>query len=445
MIELDAYLEGVYYGRFAEGDHTSELVFTYDESAPATPISLSIPRDGRASRCAATNLLDNLLPDRDEVRERMKKSYGAAGTDALSLLAAAGGDIAGGLVLVPAGADLRHDQPILDPALDMDVAERIAAIKRDPDAWTSSAGPARFSLAGSQGKFALADYAGEWYWSNRTLPSTHIIKPAATRLPGLEAVEADTLALASAIGLPAAKASIVHMLDQQAFIVERFDRAPTRTVAAQRIHAEDLAQASGTSTKRKYDQTAKQTIELLRAAKHTDPDIEYDFLRQLAFNTMIGNTDAHAKNYSVLLRPDRISLAPLYDAVPVILYPEYDQNLAMDISGARRPSAASLDHWRKLARNTGLDTDRVEHEIRTLAAAMNGAIEDAWPNIDPIQRNELLPLVKRNLLAATSDSATPRTTTTPPARQSQQPKGAPQSQGDEFRGHERDEAQIELI
>jgi len=117
----------------------------------------------------------------------------------------------------------------------------------------------------------------------------------------------------------------------------------------------------------------------------------------------------------------------------------------MDISGARRSSAASLDHWRKLARTTGLDTDRVEHEIRTLAAAMDDAIEDAWLTIDPIQRNELLPLVKRNLLAATSDSATPRTTTTPPARQSRQPKAAPQSQGGEFRGHERDEAQIELI
>ncbi|GAB2827916.1 HipA domain-containing protein [Alpinimonas psychrophila] len=408
MIELDAYLEGVYYGRFAEGGHTGELVFTYDESAPATPISLSIPRDGRASRSAATNLLDNLLPDRAEVRERMKKSYGAAGADTLSLLAAAGGDIAGGLVLVPAGADLRRDQPLLDPALDMDVAERIAAIKRDPDAWTPAEGPARFSLAGSQGKFALADYEGEWYWSNRTMPSTHIIKPAAMRLPGLEQVEADTLALASTVGLPAAKASLLHMLDQQAFIVERFDRAPTGTVAAQRIHAEDLAQASGTSAKRKYDQTAKQTIELLRAAELADPDIEYDFLRQLAFNTIIGNADAHAKNYSVMLRPDRISLAPLYDAVPVILYPEYDQNLAMEISGARRPSAVSLDHWRKLARSTGLDIGRVEHEIRTLAAAMNGAIEDAWPSIDPIQRNELLPLVKRNLLAAISDTATPR-------------------------------------
>ena len=97
--------------------------------------------------------------------------------------------------------------------------------------------------------------------------------------------------------------------------------APTGTVAAHRVHAEYLAQASGTSAKWKNDQTAKQTIELLHAAELADPDIEYDFLRQLAFNTMIGHADARAENYSVLLRPDLISLAPLYDAVPVSLYP----------------------------------------------------------------------------------------------------------------------------
>lgn len=441
MIELDAYLEGDYYGRFSEGDRPGDLTFTYDESAPATPISLSLPRDGRASRFAAANLLDNLLPDRDEVRERMKKSYGATGTDTLSLLAVAGGDIAGGLVLVPAGADLHQDVPILDPALDEDIADRIAAIKRDPDAWMSANGPARFSLAGSQGKFALAKYEGEWYWSNRTLPSTHIIKPAPSRLPGLEPIESDTLTLANIVGVPSAKASVLHMLDQQAFLVERFDRAPTETVAAQRIHAEDFAQASGISTKRKYDQTAKQAIDLLRTAEQTDPDIEYDFLRQLAFNTMIGNADAHAKNYSVLVRPDRISLAPLYDAVPVLLYPEYDQNLAMDISGAARPQAATLDHWCKLARTTGLDVDRTEHEIRTLAAAMDGAIDDAWPNIEPVQRDELLPQVRRNIRAAISDSATTKSST---ASQSRQPKGAPRSKGGEYKGHERDEAEVTL-
>jgi serine/threonine-protein kinase HipA len=426
MIELDAYLEGVYYGRFGEGSRTGELVFVYDEAAPPTPISLSLPRSGRASRSAAKNLLDNLLPDRNEVRERMRNSYGAAGTDSLSLLAAAGGDIAGGLVLVPAGADLRSEQPILDPARDRDVAERIAAIKRDPDAWMSLESSARFSLAGSQGKFALANDGGEWYWSNRTLPSTHIIKPAAPRLPGLEQVEADTLTLASTVGIPAAKASLLHMLDQQAFIVERFDRVPTGTIAAQRIHAEDLAQASGISTTQKYDQTAKQTIELLRSIDHADPDIEYEFLRQLAFNTMIGNADAHAKNYSVLLRPERISLAPLYDAIPVILYPEYDQNLAMDISGARRPIAVSLDHWRKLARTTGLDVDRVEHEIRGLAAAMDNTIDNAWPNVEPVQRAGLISLVRRNVVFATSESGS-RKTATPNGEQLRPPRGVPQS------------------
>ncbi len=402
MNALDAYLEGIYYGQFAAHGVHGELTFTYDDAAPAAPISLSLPRQGGGSRQAATNLLNNLLPDRDEARQRMATVYRAAGIDALSLLAAAGGDVAGGLVLVPAGTDISQDQPIIDPALDMDIAERIAAIKRDPDSWAPTDGRARFSLAGSQGKFALARYDGEWYWSNRTMPSTHILKPAARRLPGLEAVEADTLLYAEAVGVPAASASVFSVIDQQTFLVQRFDRVATRGVAARRIHTEDFAQAAGIRTDTKYAMTARQAINMLRSADGAEPDIEYRFVNQLLFNTLIGNSDAHAKNYSILLRPSGISLAPLYDAVPVHLYPEYDQNLAMSVSGARRPRAATINHWRKLARGTGLDVDRVEHGIRTLTEAMRDALDGAWLSVDPPQRSTLMAHVRQNLSAVAS-------------------------------------------
>ncbi len=163
MTALDAYLEGVFYGRFTESGPRGQYDFEYDDEAPDAPISLSLPREGRATRRAATNLLDNLLPDRAEARERMAAIYDVSGTETAALLAAAGGDVAGGLVLVPAGADLGKDLPTLDPALESDIAERIAAIKRDPDSWAPTGGRARFSLAGSQGKFALASVGGEWY------------------------------------------------------------------------------------------------------------------------------------------------------------------------------------------------------------------------------------------------------------------------------------------
>ena len=406
MSALDAYLEGVFYGTF-DMPETGPATFAYAESAPESPISLSLPRHGRATRAAATNFLENLLPDRTAARERMADALGAESTSAFDLLAGAGGDVAGGLVLVRADEPVPVGPTRLDPALERDVAGRISALKNDPDAWLPTDAPARFSLAGSQAKFALAVVDGEWYWSNYSLPSTHIIKPANPRMLDLELAEAETLQLAADAGLRASVGSVLRAADQTAFITERFDRVPGDGIVAQRVHAEDFAQATGLATDRKYHMTAKQAIELMGTA---GDGLAYEFVTQLVFNTLIGNADAHAKNYSILMRPSGIELAPLYDAVPVSLYPSYDQNLAMDISGARRPAAVTLDHWRRLATSSGLDADRVEIRVLQVAAGVEENLDDAWPSLQPSVRDELRAFVTRNISASRSSHRPPTAT-----------------------------------
>ncbi|MFE6920580.1 HipA domain-containing protein [Nocardia sp. NPDC057663] len=370
---LHAWLEGQYAGAFSRG--SSGLIrFDYNDQAPSTPISLSLPRDGGATRRAAANFLDNLLPDHASARQHMASVYRAGSIDTFDLLAQAGGDVAGGLVLTareepPTGGPL-----LLDPAGDEDVAARIAAVKRTPDHWVGAATPARFSLAGTQGKFALADIGGEWYWSNATVPSTHIVKPARPDVPGLEEVEVMALGLASKIGVGAPSARVLQMLDQTAYLVERFDRVRSGQIAV-RLHAEDIAQAMGKGPDEKYDVTAQQVIRLLR--EQVSDEVAYAFVRQLAVNTFLGNADAHAKNYSLLLRPDEVALAPMYDVVPVGLYPEFDQKLAMRIGGARRAAEVTPAHWRKLARTSGLSEDRVAESVTTLARSLREAVDTA--------------------------------------------------------------------
>lgn len=398
MTALHAWLEGTYYGRFEGRDDGAGVTFTYVADAPDTPISLSLPRDGSATRNAAKNYLDNLLPDRPEVRQRMANHYGAADTTTFELLAVAGGDIAGGMVLLPDGVDPYQDVRTLDPALDRDVAERIAALKRDPDAWIPTGRQARFSLAGSQGKFALAKLDGDWYWSNRTLPSTHILKPAPPRLPGLEALEVDALTFAGSLGLPASRAALLYAEDQTSFLVERFDRRLTSDGPV-RLHAEDFAQAAGIPTDRKYDQTAKRVIDVLRRVDRDD-QLVYEWLRQLIFNTLIGNADAHAKNYTLLIRPGVVELSPLYDTVPVMMYASYSHQLAMDIAGARTSRAASLDHWRKLARTSRLDEDRVSAELTAIGDRMMDRMNDGWATVDGALRPRLVEQISRNIEAS---------------------------------------------
>ncbi|NKY50536.1 HipA domain-containing protein [Nocardia vermiculata] len=390
---LHAWLEGVYAGRFTR-DSTGLVQFQYHTVTSTPSISLSLPREGKPSRRAAGNFLENLLPDHLHIRKQMADAYGIETTDTFDLLEVAGGDVAGGLLLSAHEVQPTADPLILDPATDGDIAARIAAIKRTPDAWIGSRSPARFSLAGTQGKFALSQVGEEWYWSNATVPSTHILKPARPNLPGLEAAEAAALGLAAETGIGAPPAQVLRIKDQTTYVVERFDRDRSGQIAA-RIHTEDLAQAMGKGPDDKYGVTAAQVIQLLR--QRVGIDAAYAFIGQLAFNTFIGNADAHAKNYSLMIRPDGISLTPMYDIVPVGLYPAFDQKLAMRIGGAQRAPEVGLQHWRKLARTTSLDEERVDTIVTGLARSIAEAIDSTTLGLEPAQAARLRELIHRNV------------------------------------------------
>ena len=101
---IEAWLESRHVGQFVfdEGD----VVFVYDKDAPPTPISLSLPRDRPAARKAARNFLENLLPEHEQTRAQMASVHGAMSAGGFDLLSAAGGDLAGGLVLLPEGQTL---------------------------------------------------------------------------------------------------------------------------------------------------------------------------------------------------------------------------------------------------------------------------------------------------------------------------------------------------
>lgn len=384
---LEAWLEDRHVGAFV--DDGSRVEFVYDEDTSAT-VSLSLPREGRAAKSAAGRFLENLLPENPRARRWMAEAYGVDSLDTIDLLTVAGGDVAGGLVLLPANQEPAIGLPELNPALDRDIAARIRAVKDNSDAGTVPGAVDRFSLAGTQGKFTLAKVDGDWYWPNATVPSTHIVKPARIDLPGLEAVEAATLRLAVRTGVPAPPAEILTVSDQTAYIVKRFDRVSSdRSPLAHRVHTEDLAQSLGLTPGSKYDPTAHQIIDLLKVHDTAAHTLQEAFLRQLAFNTLIGNADAHVKNYSLILRPERVEFAPLYDAVPVSLYPQYDQQLAVRIAGARYSQAVTAAHWRKFSRSAGLDTDWVMQIVSDVAERLRRESATAWDALPKAQADRL--------------------------------------------------------
>jgi serine/threonine-protein kinase HipA len=182
------------------------------------------------------------------------------------------------------------------------------------------------------------------------------------------------LELAGALGLPAARSRVVQFEDQIAIVVERYDRLRTDT-GFTRIHQEDLCQALGIPPTHKYENEGgpgvDAVVDLLRSnSRAAAEDIE-TLVGALALNWIIGGTDGHAKNYSILIgEGGTVRLAPLYDIASALPYPSigpYSIKLAMKIGGEYLVRKIGRRQWEKLARQVQMAPDDVLFIVRRIA------------------------------------------------------------------------------
>lgn len=148
---------------------------------------------------------------------------------------------------------------------------------------------------------------------------------------------------------------VMQFLGEDVFVTARWDR-----FEGTRIHAEDLLQALGDPISDKYG-VYDDVYRLL-----SPHGLERDYLRQMLFNVAIGNADAHAKNYSFLLAGSDVRLAPLYDTLPIFLWPQYDQKLCISINGKWTLDGVTEADWVAWAGAAGYDPELVVTEMRTI-------------------------------------------------------------------------------
>lgn len=354
----------------------------------AVPLSVCMPLTRRVHpHRVISPWLWGLLPDHDEVRREWGASYGVTGDDAFDLLATpVGRDCAGAVqfckpdeVNYLAGRD-GHIQVLSEYR----VAELLRDLRRDDAAWINTKLQLQFSLAGGQRKTALHFADGSWGVPTGATPTTHILKPTVHGLRHTEINEHLCLTAARRLGLPAAVTSVAIFEDQTAVVVQRFDRFRIDG-ELYRAHQEDLCQALAVMPAQKYEDLggpdAGAVIEVLRrhAGRHARDDIAR-FVDCLALNWLLGGTDAHAKNYTLLLDEDAVRLAPLYDVISVLPYrvgAEASQNLAMRIGGHRALGDVTGSDWMALARVARLDPAGVVDRVLSLAAQLPDAFEEA--------------------------------------------------------------------
>ena len=233
----------------------------------------------------------------------------------------------------------------------------------DVDAYTANL-PWELMLADHPGTFAdeklpLALIGGDLAIPTGGAASTHIVKPDNPNLPGSVRNEALCMVLAARCGLSVAPVTTGIAGARAYLLVERYDRI-TMDGEPARVHQEDFCQALALPPAAKYQHNRSgiagpslpDMFALVR--RHmTARDINR-LLDAVVFNVAVGNVDSHAKNYSILLQPARVELAPLYDLMTGIAWPNITLNHAQDIGGQRRGRHIYGRHWRRLAQAAGL-------------------------------------------------------------------------------------------
>jgi serine/threonine-protein kinase HipA len=347
--------------------------FTYASSwiglKGAFPISLTMPL--KSERFASDIFLPwaaNLLPESEQLRT-LGQLLGMARSDVIGLLSAIGGDTAGALSFGQPGRASPVQWRAVGKAEDL---ERMIEDLPNKPFLVGEEGVS-MSLAGVQSKVAVAvDCNGRIFIPMNGSPSTHILKPDSLRLPGGVQNEAFCLTLAKRMRIPAPEVTTGRAGKRTYLLVKRYDRTDV-SGRCRRLHQEDYCQALSKPPSAKYETnqtgiggpTLKDMFDITR--RFMPPTEIVRLLDTVIFNLLACNSDAHAKNYSIIIRASNASLAPIYDVMCGEVWENVTKNLAQRIAGISRGDQLNRMHWQQFARECGLNPKQVVDRIDTFA------------------------------------------------------------------------------
>ncbi|TGD61609.1 type II toxin-antitoxin system HipA family toxin [Tabrizicola sp. WMC-M-20] len=357
------------------------------QTGGAFPLSVTMPlRPALYPSDVISPWLANLLPEEEQLTV-LTRSLGLDQADVLAVLREIGGDTAGALSFGEVGDRSRWSYAPLTTFYRTDdpqeaLERHFEDLGRRP--FLVGEEGVRQSLAGGQKKSALAVLGPDGAPVLRLpqagdvlavplngAPSTLIVKPDNPNLPGITENEVWCLRMAQAIGIEAAQATILQSSKRTAIAVLRYDRRMGRNGQLLRLHQEDFAQANGLPPGRKYERGTLRGLglkTLLETGRHVSATDALALLDQVIFNILVANTDAHAKNYSLILPVAATPrLAPLYDVSTVLSWPHVVQSYAQSIAGKKRtPDMIAGRHWEAMAREIGYRPTDVRNRVQEL-------------------------------------------------------------------------------
>jgi serine/threonine-protein kinase HipA len=345
-------------------------------SADAPPISRRLPaRDAPYGDEECRAFVANLLPE-GGWREVLCRRLALPVTDEFTLLRHLGHDCAGAITFDDAGLELAGGQysPIAEAELRRWLEHPL--LRPSPE----QAPGLRRALGGAQDKLILHVAEGEPYLCERGAPSTVILKPDIVgAFNGVELTALNELfcmQLAAAVGLRVPRS----FWFAGAYAVERFDRALSGSRLT-RVHQEDFAQLLGVLPAAKYEVGWRECFEVVDNHLSRPEAARRELVERLLFNLLVGNGDAHCKNFALSFPAHGPELAPAYDVLCTQVYPSLSDSFVMKVGSARRQSELTAAAWQELARDARLPLAWIKQRGQELSTAVQLALRDLGPQI----------------------------------------------------------------
>ncbi len=345
-------------------NNNSQIFFEYSslwkKSADSFPISVSLPFSGKYKRGREDHrFFANLLPE-FRAREAICRGLGISIDNDYQLLEAIGGECAGALQIVSENSTNEEvsNYQLIPPE---EIAKAVKSFL--PYTRLNRGGKLRLSLAGAQDKWPVYEEKSKLYWPVGGAPSSHILKLSNRNFKGLHINEAYSTFLASKLLLPTIKVDAGKGYS----LTPRYDRERDSEGNIYRIHQEDFCQAMGFSSYMKYENEGgpnlADCVNLVRRISISPAKDVLNLIRWQIINLLIGNSDGHAKNLSILYTQEGPRLAPFYDIVSTRVYKGISRDMALSVGSEHDPGQIRNKNWMELADNLEIRSSLLKRTI----------------------------------------------------------------------------------
>lgn len=395
-MELHIYIELAgkeYFVGSIFGNNAGDAKFFYDEKYMKTkecmPISVNLPfRKSEFTAEETKCYFEGLLPE-GFTRKTVAQWIHADENDYLKILAALGKECLGALRVV----DANDDQEIQANYEKISIEEVKALAREGASKSAELITKAHLSLTGASGKVGLYydSLNDEWYLPEGTAASTHIVKQSHVRLDGIVTNEQLSILTAKELGIEVPESFIIntgnHTDSEILFATKRYDRVILEDCSEVnkmkipcRMHQEDFAQALGISSANKYEKPGEnhmiRAFDLIRNYSVNPIEDQMKLWKIIVFNYLIGNTDGHLKNFSLLYESHGkgIHLAPAYDLISTTVYESSTRDMAFRIGGVHNIDAIKRATFLTAASEVGIGSGLAIKTFDTIAGKFENAL-----------------------------------------------------------------------